>query len=52
MTTVAVVFHVYDSDANGFLDKAEIDGIIEQMMNVARHQQWDTIELEPVWLTS
>ncbi|VDO87374.1 unnamed protein product [Heligmosomoides polygyrus] len=48
MTTVAVVFHVYDSDANGFLDKAEIDGIIEQMMNVARHQQWDTIELEPI----
>ncbi|VDL77047.1 unnamed protein product [Nippostrongylus brasiliensis] len=42
-----VVFHVYDSDANGFLDKTEIDGIIEQMMNVARHQQWDTIELEP-----
>ncbi|KAK6019129.1 hypothetical protein OSTOST_15245, partial [Ostertagia ostertagi] len=43
-----VVFHVYDSDANGFLDKIEIDGIIEQMMNVARHQQWDTIELEPI----
>ncbi|CAD6195953.1 unnamed protein product [Caenorhabditis auriculariae] len=43
-----VVFHVYDSDANGFLDKAEIDGIIEQMMNVARYQQWDTIELEQV----
>ncbi|KHJ89899.1 EF hand, partial [Oesophagostomum dentatum] len=43
-----VVFHVYDSDANGFLDKREIDGIIEQMMNVARYQQWDTIELEQV----
>ncbi|CAA79558.3 putative diacylglycerol kinase 3 [Caenorhabditis elegans] len=43
-----VVFHVYDSDGNGFLDKSEIDGIIEQMMNVARYQQWDTIELEQV----
>ncbi|CAJ0598851.1 unnamed protein product [Cylicocyclus nassatus] len=43
-----VVFHVYDSDANGFLDKREIDGIIEQMMNVARYQQWDTIELEQI----
>ncbi|KIH47155.1 diacylglycerol kinase catalytic domain protein [Ancylostoma duodenale] len=43
-----VVFHVYDSDANGFLDKREIDGIIEQMMNVARYQQWDTTELEQV----
>ncbi|KAK5971705.1 hypothetical protein GCK32_019322, partial [Trichostrongylus colubriformis] len=43
-----LVFHVYDSDANGFLDKIEIDGIIEQMMDVARHQQWDTIELEPI----
>ncbi|EYC27294.1 hypothetical protein Y032_0009g634 [Ancylostoma ceylanicum] len=43
-----VVFHVYDSDANGFLDKKEIDGIIEQMMNVARYQQWDTTELEQV----
>ncbi|ULU02161.1 hypothetical protein L5515_004854 [Caenorhabditis briggsae] len=43
-----VVFHVYDSDGNGFLDKSEIDGIIEQMMNVARYQQWDTIELEQI----
>uniref|UniRef100_A0A8R1HWZ2 Diacylglycerol kinase n=1 Tax=Caenorhabditis japonica TaxID=281687 RepID=A0A8R1HWZ2_CAEJA len=43
-----VVFHIYDSDANGFLDKTEIDGIIEQMMNVARYQQWDTIELEQI----
>uniref|UniRef100_A0A1I7WZ50 Diacylglycerol kinase n=1 Tax=Heterorhabditis bacteriophora TaxID=37862 RepID=A0A1I7WZ50_HETBA len=43
-----VVFHVYDSDGNGFLDKAEIDSIIEQMMNVARYQQWDTIELEQI----
>ncbi|KAK6047176.1 EF hand [Cooperia oncophora] len=43
-----VVFQVYDSDANGYLDKLEVDGIIEQMMNVARHQQWDTIELEPI----
>lgn len=45
---ILVVFHVYDSDANGFLDKAEIEGIIEQMMTVARYQHWDTIELEPV----
>lgn len=42
------MFHVYDSDANGFLDKAEIESIIEQMMNVARYQQWDTSDLEPV----
>ncbi|ETN74376.1 hypothetical protein NECAME_04055, partial [Necator americanus] len=43
-----VVFHVYDSDGNGFLDKREVDGIIEQMMNVARYQKWDTIELEQI----
>lgn len=43
-----VVFHVYDSDDNGYLDNKEIESIIEQMMNVARYQQWDTIELEPV----
>uniref|UniRef100_A0A0N5C455 Diacylglycerol kinase n=1 Tax=Strongyloides papillosus TaxID=174720 RepID=A0A0N5C455_STREA len=42
------VFHVYDSDDNGYLDSTEIECIIEQMMNVARYQQWDTIELEPI----
>uniref|UniRef100_A0AC35U0D4 Diacylglycerol kinase n=1 Tax=Rhabditophanes sp. KR3021 TaxID=114890 RepID=A0AC35U0D4_9BILA len=42
------VFHVYDSDDNGYLDSKEIESIIEQMMNVARYQQWDTIELEPI----
>ncbi|KAI1713449.1 diacylglycerol kinase accessory domain-containing protein [Ditylenchus destructor] len=42
------VFHVYDSDDNGYLDSKEVEGIIEQMMNVARYQQWDTIELEPI----
>ncbi|KAK0420905.1 hypothetical protein QR680_014957 [Steinernema hermaphroditum] len=42
------VFHVYDSDGNGYLDNKEIESIIEQMMNVARYQQWDTIELEPI----
>ncbi|CAD5215020.1 unnamed protein product [Bursaphelenchus okinawaensis] len=42
------VFHVYDSDDNGFLDNKEMEGIIEQMMNVARYQQWDTIELEGI----
>jgi hypothetical protein len=26
----------------------EMESIIEQMMNVARYQQWDTVELEPV----
>uniref|UniRef100_A0A914CCY5 Phorbol-ester/DAG-type domain-containing protein n=1 Tax=Acrobeloides nanus TaxID=290746 RepID=A0A914CCY5_9BILA len=40
------VFHVYDSDDNGFLDNKA--NIIEQMMNVARYKQWDTIELEPI----
>jgi hypothetical protein len=25
-----------------------MESIIEQMMNVARYQQWDTVELEPV----
>jgi hypothetical protein len=33
---------------NGYLDNKEIESIIEQMMNVAKYQQWDTIELEPV----
>ncbi|CAK5088554.1 unnamed protein product [Meloidogyne enterolobii] len=42
------VFHVYDNDGNGYLDHKEVESIIEQMMNVARYQQWDTIELEPI----
>uniref|UniRef100_A0A915BKE9 Diacylglycerol kinase n=2 Tax=Parascaris univalens TaxID=6257 RepID=A0A915BKE9_PARUN len=42
------VFHLYDSDSNGYLDHGEMECIIEQMMNVAKYQHWDTVELEHI----
>ncbi|KAI6240048.1 Diacylglycerol kinase [Aphelenchoides fujianensis] len=43
-----LVFHTYDSNDDGCLDSKEMDCIIQQMINVASYQQWDTIELEPI----
>jgi diacylglycerol kinase (ATP) len=50
MHLFAVVFRLYDSDDNGYLDNKEMEHIIEQMMSVARYLQWDTIELETVYV--
>uniref|UniRef100_A0A5S6QKZ7 Diacylglycerol kinase n=1 Tax=Trichuris muris TaxID=70415 RepID=A0A5S6QKZ7_TRIMR len=41
-------FHLYDEDSNGYLDGKEIECIMDQMMSVAVHLSWDTVELKPI----
>ena len=45
---ISVMFRMYDTDKNGFLDQLEMDSIIDQMMTVADHMGWETNELRPV----
>ena len=45
---VAVMFRMYDTDKNGFLDQEEMDSIVDQMMTVAEYMGWETNELRPV----
>ena len=50
MFVLSVMFRMYDTDKNGFLDQVEMDSIIDQMMTVADYMGWETNELRPVSL--
>ena len=50
MFLLSVMFRMYDTDKNGFLDQVEMDSIIDQMMTVADYMGWETNELRPVSL--
>ena len=45
---ISVMFRMYDTDKNGYLDQEEMDSIVDQMMTVAEYMGWETNELRPV----